>query len=384
MSKAGLPRVALQKLLNPVARPVIPVPGTVYRQAGVRLWGGGAYERDALDGGSTKYSRLFQIRADDVIINKIWARNGSVGVVPKSLDGCLVSGEFPAFVISNERLDPRWFHWITKTRSFWNQCDEISRGTSGKNRIKPDQFLKIEVPCPSLPEQRRILVRLSSISEKIVEIQGFQDAIEKETRALVLSALHEIVKGAPRKPMHLVAPIVRRPVEIRPMVDYLELGIRSFGKGTFHKPSVNGSVVGNKRLFRIEPGDLVFSNVFAWEGAVAIARPEDAGRVGSHRFISCVPLDGVARVEFLKAYFLTQEGIDVLGAASPGGAGRNRTLGVEALQRIEVPVPKIEKQDWLKGIQAKADDLLQQRRESGHEFKGLLASLLNQAFEGAL
>ncbi|MBI5244402.1 MAG: restriction endonuclease subunit S [Elusimicrobia bacterium] len=384
MSKGGLPRVSLERLLKPVERPVIPVPGTVYRQAGVRLWGGGAYERDTLDGGSTKYARLFQIRTDDVIINKIWARNGSVGIVPKSLDGCLVSSEFPTFVVANDRLDPRWFHWITKTRSFWNQCDDISRGTSGKNRIKPEQFLKMEIPCPSLPEQRRILVRLNSIAEEVQEVHGLQAAIEKETRTLVLSTLCGIVKDAQRKPMHLVAPIVRRPIEVRPTENYLELGIRSFGKGTFHKPSIIGIAVGSKKLFGIEPGDLVFSNVFAWEGAVAVARPEDAGRVGSHRFISCVPLDGIARAEFLKAYFLTQEGIDALGVASPGGAGRNRTLGIEALQRIEVPVPKIEKQDWLKGIQAKADALLQLRRESGHEFKGLLASVLNQAFEGIL
>ena len=384
MSKDTLPRTSLERLLKPIERPVIPVPGTIYRQAGVRLWGAGAYERDTLDGGSTKYARLFQIRADDVIINKIWARNGSVGVVPKNLDGCLVSSEFPTFVVANDRLDPRWFYWITKTRSFWNQCDDISRGTSGKNRIKPEQFLKIEIPCPPVPEQQRILARINAMAEKVEEAHGLQDAIEKEARALVLSTLCEIVKDAPRKPMQLVAPIVRRPVDVRPAEDYLELGIRSFGKGTFHKPSINGTDVGSKRLFRIEPGDLVFSNVFAWEGAVAVARPEDAGRVGSHRFISCVPREGIARAEYLKAYFLTQEGIDTLGVASPGGAGRNRTLGVEALQRIEVPVPEIKKQDWFKKIQAKTDALSQLRRESGHEFKGLLASLLNQAFEGSL
>jgi hypothetical protein len=49
--------------------------------------------------------------------------------------------------------------------------------------------------------------------------------------------------------------------------------IRSFGKGTFHKPPLSGSDVGTKRLYRIEPGDLLFSNVFAWEGAIAIAQP---------------------------------------------------------------------------------------------------------------
>src|SRR5260221_1482662 len=42
-------------------------------------------------------------------------------------------------------------------------------------------------------------------------------------------------------------------------------------------------------LFTIEPGDLLFNIVFAWEGAVAVARQQDKGRFGSHRFLTCVP-----------------------------------------------------------------------------------------------
>lgn len=80
------------------------------------------------------------------------------------------------------------------------------------------------------------------------------------------------------RPMAEVAPLVRREESIDLNGSYPELGIRSFGKGTFHKPPLSGSDVGTKRLYRIEPGDLLFSNVFAWEGAIAIALPKDAGR----------------------------------------------------------------------------------------------------------
>lgn len=73
------------------------------------------------------------------------------------------------------------------------------------------------------------------------------------------------------------------------------------------------------KLYRIEPGDLVFNNVFAWEGAIAVAQPEDAGRFGSHRFITCVPRTGTATADFLCFYFLTPEGLEQIGEASPGG-----------------------------------------------------------------
>ena len=42
------------------------------------------------------------------------------------------------------------------------------------------------------------------------------------------------------------------------------------------------------KLFGIEKGDLVFSNIKAWEGAFAVAGEDDHGRVGSHRYLTCV------------------------------------------------------------------------------------------------
>jgi hypothetical protein len=138
---------------------------------------------------------------------------------------------------------------------------------------------------------------------------------------------------------------------------YPELGIRSFGKGTFHKPPLSGSEVGTKRLYRIEPGDLLFSNVFAWEGAIAIAQPTDAGRFGSHRFITCQANPELTTAEFLRYYFLTDEGMLKIGEASPGGAGRNRTLGLEKLMAIEVPMPPLAAQQTYSRLHAEVGAL---------------------------
>lgn len=110
-------------------------------------------------------------------------------------------------------------------------------------------------------------------------------------------------------------------------------------------------------VIKIEPGDLLFSSVFAWEGAVAVAKPEDAGRYGSHRFISRRPIKDVASADFLFYYFTTPDGIEQLGEASPGSAGRNRTLGLKMLDEIEVPLPSIGKQLWVVSISKRLEDL---------------------------
>lgn len=52
-------------------------------------------------------------------------------------------------------------------------------------------------------------------------------------------AFRKISKNAPRRPC-MKSPLVRRPVEVQPSEMYLELGIRAFGNGTFHKHALSG------------------------------------------------------------------------------------------------------------------------------------------------
>jgi len=176
------------------------------------------------------------------------------------------------------------------------------------------------------------------------------DAAERDAEHLLAVRFRDALADAPLRPMAEVAPLVRREQEIQLDGSYPELGIRSFGKGTFHKPPLSGSEVGTKRLYRIDPSDLLFSNVFAWEGAIAIAGVEDTGRFGSHRFITCRVVPELTSAEFLRYYFLTEEGLLKIGAASPGGAGRNRTLGLEKLMAIEVPIPPLAKRQALEHL----------------------------------
>jgi type I restriction enzyme S subunit len=108
------PTVRLGDVLRRTNRGEVPLPGTTYRQIGVKLWGEGAYERETMDGSQTKYEQLFRAEAGDIIVNKIWARNGSVAVVPESLAGCFGSGEFPMFAPQSDSWTltrPLSTHW---------------------------------------------------------------------------------------------------------------------------------------------------------------------------------------------------------------------------------------------------------------------------------
>ena len=238
----------------------------------------------------------------------------------------------------------------------------------------------MSISLPPLDEQRQIVARLDRVAGLIEERRKAVTAADADMQALLCKAFERAVEGAPRRPMIEVAPLVRRPVEVEPDKSYPELGVRSFGRGTFHKPALAGIEVGTKKLFRIEPGDLLFNIVFAWEGAVAIAQSEDEGRVGSHRFLTCVPTPGAATTPFLLFYFLTHQGLQQLGEASPGGAGRNRTLGLKKLQAIEVPVPRIRAQHWFERLLTKAHRARRIRDATARDIGALSSAMLREVF----
>lgn len=228
----------------------------------------------------------------------------------------------------------------------------LMQGTANMS-MKMADIGRAEIALPRIEEQRAIVGHLDSLTAKTEQLEAHIDAAERAAEHLLAVQFRNAIADAPRRSMAEVAPLVRREQSIDIVGSYPELGIRSFGKGTFHKPPLSGSEVGTKRLFRIEPGDLLFSNVFAWEGAIAVAQAADFGRCGSHRFISCCADPSRTSAEFLRYYFLTDEGLLKIGEASPGGAGRNRTLGLEKLMALEVPVPSKAIQQRFDYLQAK-------------------------------
>ena len=206
-------------------------------------------------------------------------------------------------------------------------------------------------------------------------------AAEHDAKAMLSNAFRQIIDGAPYRPMAEVAPLVRRPVEIEPDRSYPELGVRSFGHGTFHKPALDGSQLTWQKLFLVQKGDLVFSNIKAWEGAFAVAKPEDHNRVGSHRYLTCVPAENIVTANFVWFYLQLQEGLEKVAAASPGSADRNRTFGQKALGAIKVPVPPIDRQRWFDRLQDQVRKVAVLRESTGQEVQALLPALLDEVFK---
>lgn len=147
-----------------------------------------------------------------------------------------------------------------------------------------------------------------------------------------------------RKKFRQILDPVSNPVEVLESKDYYQIGVRSHGKGIFHKESVTGKELGNKRVFWVVPHSIIFNIVFAWEGALAITSDEEDGKIASHRFPMYQSKGNQTSINYLKYYLGTKRGTALLKLASPGGAGRNKTLGKENFYNTKVPLSSLPEQ----------------------------------------
>lgn len=141
-----------------------------------------------------------------------------------------------------------------------------------------------------------------------------------------------------------VLALQRRQVEIELKREYRLIGVYSFGKGIFHRDPVPGSALGDYRFFAVAPGDLVLSNIQAWEGAIAHATDVDKMTVGTHRFLTYVPLGGRIDTSWARWFFLSEPGFALIQQASPGTVQRNRTLSIDRFEALEIPLPPLDVQ----------------------------------------
>jgi type I restriction enzyme S subunit len=181
----------------------------------------------------------------------------------------------------------------------------------------------------------------------------------------------------------ILMPIVRE--REKPTVPYTGLGIRSHGKGTFRKEREQPDKISMERLYEVDCNDLIINITFAWEGAVAIVRPEDSGALVSHRFPTYQFKQNAALPAFVRYPVLDEEFIHKLGVISPGGAGRNRVLNKRDFLKIELALPKVAEQQKIAACLGSLDDLIaaESRKLKAllHHKEGLMQQLFPQLGE---
>jgi len=384
MSKNRWPMVPLGELLQRRKEATGIVDDQTYKRVTIRLKGRGIVVRDELPGSEIGTKKQFLIKSGQFLLSKIDAMNGAFGVVDPSCDGAIITGNFWTFDVNQERLVAKYFYYVTRTPSFVDFCVRSSSGTTNRRYLQEPKFLAEQISLPPLEEQQRLVKMIDALVAKIDEAGELVNQCDHVSDSLLSAVYYRMANNAPRKKLSDVSPLIRRPAEIDPTSEYAQVLVRSFGRGTFHNPPLHGSEITWQKPHLVKNGDVLVSNIKAWEGAIAVAEPDDNGRYGSHRYLMFVPVDGVATAPCLCFYLLSPEGLYNVGEASPGSADRNRTLSSKKMLDIEVPVPPFHEQQRFDRLLDQIAGSRRIRNESAKSRKALVPSLLDRAFRGEL
>lgn len=331
--------------------------------------------------------RRFTLSRGDVLITKdseSWTDIAVPTVVAENLPGVLCG-----YHLAHIRPGPSCYGaFLARAFAAIGPRDQFQISANGITRfgLSVDAIRSGVFPMPPEPEQRTVAAYLDRETARIDALVAKKvrliELLQEKRTALIIRAVtkgldpppqcsqtnSEVFPSVPmewelRKLRRLIVQ-VKRPVAVDQNADYQEIGIRSWGRGIFHKESVKGAALEDKSVFRVEPGDFVLNIVFAWEGAVAVATEAERGMVGSHRFPTFRVSDEVD-IDYLLMVLQTPKGRWLMEVNSPGAAGRNKTIRLSQFLDESIPLPPLPVQRHL----------VQKFRDDEKRFNALVDSL---------
>ncbi|MDV3851268.1 type I restriction endonuclease subunit S [Elizabethkingia anophelis] len=298
--------------------------------------------------------------------------NNAIAAVPLA-----TNQQINSIIVSNDTSN----EWLYYQLDFFKQNLGLLASKTAVPLVNKSDFEKLQIPLPPLPEQQKIAEILSNWDKAIQEVQLLIKKLEVRNKALAFSLLRGKLVNKNSRKISLSQFLTFTPREIeKPTENYLALGIRSHGKGIFHKPDSDPKAIAMDKLYEVKENDFIVNITFAWEHAVAIISKEDEGGLVSHRFPTYVIDQKTVSVEFFRHIILQPFFKQMLDNISPGGAGRNRVLSKKDLLKLEISVPSLEEQTFIAEVLNTAQQELKQYEEKlkalQQQKKGLMQQLL--------
>ena len=291
--------------------------------------------------------------------------------------------------LNPSQVNELFFFYFTKTVTFETYIRAITKPAVNQASFTTKEFVQLEVPLPCLQEQQKIADFLTSVDTKISQLTEKHCLLKDYKKGVMQQIFSQKIRfkdddgsAFPDWQTDRLDWFINRvnePVDVEHDEKYREIGIRCHGKGIFHKVEKIGCELGGKRVFWVHPRALIINIVFAWERAVAVTSGNEKGFIASHRFPMFIPVEGRSDLDYLLYFFLSPKGEYLLNLASPGGAGRNKTLGQTEFARLKVHLPCLKEQQkiaqFLQSIDKKIDAVNEQIEQIKLFKKGLLQQM---------
>jgi type I restriction enzyme S subunit len=161
----------------------------------------------------------------------------------------------------------------------------------------------------------------------------------------------------------------KEPVDISKA--YEMVGVLSFGRGLFKREIIENGNTSYKYFLRLSAEHVVMSQLFGWEGALALSSEDFEGSFVSPQFPTFLCDQSRLNREFLGWVMRQPCFWDDLGSRAKGMGDRRRTLNPESLFASNTPLPPIIEQ---KAIIARLNQLSDKIRQVNEHLNAIEAN----------
>jgi type I restriction enzyme S subunit len=149
---------------------------TEYQLVTVKLHGRGIVPREKLRGSQIKTKQQQSIRSNQLLVAEIDAKLGGFGIVPRELEGSIVSGHYFLYDIDADKVLPEFVECFIASGVLTEEVQQYVQGSTNYAAIRAYHVLEIWMPVPPKDQQAKF-------AQQLKEVRKMQVAAEHQLEA---------------------------------------------------------------------------------------------------------------------------------------------------------------------------------------------------------
>lgn len=160
-----------------------------YKRITIKTNCGGVFVRDEVLGKDIKTKKQYYVKAGQLAVSKIDARNGAFGIVPPEADGAIITGNFWVYDVNPEIANIDYLILLLSSKIFVQVWQDCSNGSGNRLYLQEDKFLNYKIPLPSVTIQSELLKQYDSKISIARSYEAEVYKLEKEIEQYWLNSL---------------------------------------------------------------------------------------------------------------------------------------------------------------------------------------------------
>lgn len=122
-----------------------------------------------------KTKKQYYVKAGQLAVSKIDARNGAFGIVPPEADGAIITGNFWVYDVNPEIANIDYLILLLSSNVFVQAWQDCSNGSGNRLYLQEEKFLNYKIPMPEADVQKDLIRKYNT---QLAEAKKDQDSID--------------------------------------------------------------------------------------------------------------------------------------------------------------------------------------------------------------